>query len=548
VTGVGEGRILGGRYRLDDPLGEGGMSVVWRAFDLVLGRPVAVKVRSARFAENDQFRESIRTEAQAAATVSHPNLTSVYDYGESVDEAGHVVPFVVMELLTGRTLAERLADGTPRPRTALRICAGIADGLALAHEHGLVHRDVKPGNIMLTPTGAKLVDFGVAALAGAPEASGPDAMIIGTPSYVAPERLLGGPVLPASDVYSLGVLLFRSLTGQLPWPPGLATHTRAEPPPLPHLEGVRPEIGDLYRRCVDLAPDRRPTMREAATILAAAVGVRPVVADADDEDPLAAVPVGGPDHVDGIAAPVGSGPSRQRRVAVAVAVAAVLAGAVLAGIIVVGNSNGSAPRPPHQADGGVATIPPPGPALTVPPSTGTQPGQPDGTAVAVPGQPFTTGILIADGGDPPAPVTQPGPGGVPTPPTTTDPGPPVAPPASRTFSSAGGSAVVTCSGSLAHLTSWSPAGGYAVQGSPQVGPASTVKIAFRQKQSQFTITAWCVAGEPEGQVTTGPGSNPPAPPTTRRGENGSRGGGQGRRRSQRARDPARRRRLPEDRR
>jgi len=515
---VGEQQILGGRYRLDEPLGAGGMSVVWRAFDLVLGRLVAVKVLSPRYAESDHFRESIRAEAQAAAKVSHLNLTSVYDYGESLDEAGQVVPFVVMELLTGPTLAERLAAGPLHPRTALRICAGIADGLALAHGHGLVHRDVKPGNIMLAPTGAKLVDFGVAAFAGAPEVNGPDAVIIGTPSYVAPERLLGGPVLPASDVYSLGVLLFRSLTGQLPWPPGMPTaQTRAQPPPLPNREGVPPAIGDLYLRCVDLVPDRRPTAREAATILAAAVGVRPVVADADDEDPpnrpasLGAAPVGFPVDADEVA-PLGtSGSSRERRVAMVVAVVG-----VIAGILVVGNSNGSALRPPPRADDGAVTQAP-SPTQT-PPVPGAPPSQANGTPVAPPGQPITTNIWITGGGVPPPPVIQPGPGGATTPPRTTDPGPRPVPSVTRAFTSTGGTAVVTCNGSLAYLQSWSAADGYSVPRPPQVGPDSTVQITFRNRTSESTITAWCSGGEPEGQVTTGPGSNPPmpAPTTTRR--------------------------------
>ncbi|MEK8106227.1 serine/threonine-protein kinase [Micromonospora sp. M12] len=143
-------------------------------------------------------------------------MTSVYDYGEHTDAAGRPVSYVVMELLPGETLARRLASGPLPPTVAMRTCAQVAEALAAAHERSLVHRDIKPSNVMLTPAGVKVVDFGIATTAGRPELEA-DGRLLGTAAYLAPERLAGGTVLPASDVYALGLLLYRTLTNELPW-------------------------------------------------------------------------------------------------------------------------------------------------------------------------------------------------------------------------------------------------------------------------------------------------------------------------------------------
>ena len=271
-------QLLGGRYRLVERLGMGGMSVVWRAYDEVLGRQVAVKVLNPEFAVDDASRERIRTEAQAAARLSHPHITNVYDYGESEGTA-----YVVMELLTGRTLSERLRMGPLPWRVALRIGAEVTAALAAAHARGLVHRDVKPANVMLTSAGAKVVDFGIAAVAGERAELGPDGTLLGTPAYLAPERLAGGPVLPATDVYAFGLLMYRMLTGVLPWHAETTTqmitaNCYAEPDPLPPIDGLPRAIADLCRRCLEKNPDDRPGSRELATVLAGAAGratVRP---------------------------------------------------------------------------------------------------------------------------------------------------------------------------------------------------------------------------------------------------------------------------------
>ncbi|MET7945391.1 serine/threonine-protein kinase [Micromonospora sp. NPDC005324] len=263
-------QLLAGRYRLLERLGSGGMSAVHRAYDEVLERDVAVKVLVA---SDTNARQRIRGEAKAAARLSHPHVTSVYDYGESVLD-GAEVPFVVMELLGGHTLEHRLVVGPLPPRAGLRVCAEVASALAAAHEQGLVHRDIKPGNVMLTPTGAKVLDFGIAAAAGAPEIDF-EGRLLGTPAYLAPERLQAGEVLPASDVYALGLLLYRVLTSRLPWPAEaqsgmLRAHTHVEPDPLPPIDGVPPEVHRLYRWCLAGDPADRPSAADAARILLAA--------------------------------------------------------------------------------------------------------------------------------------------------------------------------------------------------------------------------------------------------------------------------------------
>ncbi|WP_435205329.1 serine/threonine-protein kinase [Micromonospora sp. bgisy143] len=260
-------QLLAGRYRLLERLGSGGMSAVYRAYDEVLERDVAVKVLVA---SDPNARQRIRAEAKAAARLSHPHVTNVYDFGESRLD-GVQVPFVVLELLNGDTLERRLAAGPLPPRAALRVCAEVASAISAAHAQGLVHRDVKPGNVMLTPTGAKVLDFGIAAAAGDSEIDF-DGRLLGTPAYLAPERLAAGEVLPASDVYALGLLLHRTLTGRLPWAAETQTgmlraHVHVDPDPLPEIARVPAEVHRLYHWCLARNPDDRPPAAEVARIL-----------------------------------------------------------------------------------------------------------------------------------------------------------------------------------------------------------------------------------------------------------------------------------------
>jgi len=262
-------QTLGGRYKLLNELGSGGMAVVWRARDEVLGRPVAVKLLASRKAGDPQSRARIRDEARAAANLSHPNIAQVYDYGEA-DEGGVPRPYVVMELVNGPTLQQRLASGPLPPRTVFRICGEVAAALAAAHAEGLVHRDIKMANIMVTAAGAKVVDFGIAAAVG-PVA--PEEMLVGTPAYLAPERLTGDAVLAASDVYALGVLLYRLLADEPPWSVESTTqmlkaHVYVEPAPLPPTPGVPPAVAALIARCLRKNPAARPTASTVSSVLA----------------------------------------------------------------------------------------------------------------------------------------------------------------------------------------------------------------------------------------------------------------------------------------
>ncbi|MDY7086111.1 MAG: serine/threonine-protein kinase, partial [Actinomycetota bacterium] len=266
------GVVLSGRYELREPIGAGGMAVVWRARDNVLARSVAVKIVTPERGE----QTDIRREAQAAAGLSHPNIAQVHDYGEMTD-GGRTFPYVVMELVEGGTLAERMVDGPVKPRQAMRVCAEIAAALAAAHAVGLVHRDIKPANVMLGPTGAKVVDFGIAA-ATAPSGSGVlDPEVLGTPAYLAPERLFDDAVEPASDVYALGVVLYRLLSGHSPWTSEdttqmLTAHIYLEPAPLPPVTGVPGFVAELCERCLIKDPSRRPSAREASILLSRAAG------------------------------------------------------------------------------------------------------------------------------------------------------------------------------------------------------------------------------------------------------------------------------------
>ncbi|MBL8774503.1 MAG: protein kinase [Acidimicrobiales bacterium] len=256
--------VLSERYRLHRLIGAGGMGSVWEAEDLVLHRRVAVKLLQNLHADDPVAAARFEREAQTAARLSHPHLAVVYDYGGADDRM-----FLVMELLEGETLAHRLRRGALPPDEAAAVMAEAAEALAAAHERRVVHRDVKPANLMLTPNGAKVLDFGIAASgSGAPlTATG---LIIGTAAYLAPERVQGRSATPASDVYSLGAVLYEALTGQ----PAFGGDTPAEVA-LGHVHQAAPDIravaptvpAELADACgAALAKD--PAVRPAASELA----------------------------------------------------------------------------------------------------------------------------------------------------------------------------------------------------------------------------------------------------------------------------------------
>jgi serine/threonine protein kinase len=220
--------VIAGRYRLHELLGRGGMSEVWRAEDLELGRDVAIKLLAA-----DADRARFDREARAVASLAHPNVMQLYDYGESEGR-----PYMVLEYVPGGTLEDRLRAGGPLPDDeTYEIAVGIASGLAHAHARGVVHRDLKPANVLFDEEGRpKIADFGIARLAAGEGTLTEAGTLLGTAAYISPEQASGEPAGAASDVYSFGVMLYRMLAGRLPFasndPMELVLMHRDTPPPL----------------------------------------------------------------------------------------------------------------------------------------------------------------------------------------------------------------------------------------------------------------------------------------------------------------------------
>ncbi len=245
------------RYRLLERLASGGSAEVWRARDEQLGRDVAVKRLHPHLFADEASRARLAAEARAAARLSHPVIVGVYD----VDAAGDA-PALVMELVDGESLAARLERSGPMPeREAAAIVADLAEALFHAHQQGVIHRDLKPGNVLLDRVGRpRLVDFGIAhSLAEAAARLTATGTVIGTLRAMAPEQLLDGPITPRTDLYGLGVVLHESLTGRPPYPPGspvaLAEAQRAGPP---RLDGLDPGLAAVIAGCLAFDPAERP--------------------------------------------------------------------------------------------------------------------------------------------------------------------------------------------------------------------------------------------------------------------------------------------------
>ena len=213
MRGVNQTRI-DGRYTIERPLGSGGMAEVFLAHDEVLDRNVALKVLRSQYAGDEEFYERFRREATSAAGLSHPNIVQVYDRGE----ASNGTCYIAMEYVSGGTLKERLDERGPmEPERALAVAGQVAEALWAAHERGVIHRDIKPQNILVTEMGhLKVTDFGIARAASAATISATNA-VFGTAGYLSPEQALGEPATPRSDLYSLGIVLYELLTGFVPY-------------------------------------------------------------------------------------------------------------------------------------------------------------------------------------------------------------------------------------------------------------------------------------------------------------------------------------------
>ena len=338
------GTLLGERYRLDHLIGRGGMAAVWSATDTVLGRPVAVKRLHAGMLADSEHAERFRREAMLVARLSHPNLVHLLDRGEDAEG-----PYLVMELVEGenlKTLVRR--DGPLDPEEAARVCAQVGRALAYAHAQGVVHRDIKAQNVLITPRGdVKLADFGIARLMeadGEPGLTRTD-MLMGSADYLSPEQADGRPVDARTDVYSLGILLYECLTGSLPFRGdgfvAVAMKHCTEPLPDPRL--AAPGVPDWLAACTLRAAAKDPAARFASAgemvdalerrstatmVMPAATALPPLDASSDDDTARR------------------RRPGRRRRAALVGLAVAVLGGAAAAGVVI---SDRSGPGTPASA-------------------------------------------------------------------------------------------------------------------------------------------------------------------------------------------------------
>ncbi len=320
---------LNDRYELQAVLGSGGMGEVWRAHDRRLDRAVAIKLMRTRTSEDDVTRARMRSEALLAASIHHPGVAQIFDY-EAGDDAAEGASFIVMQFIDGRSLAELLRTSGPMDtEQVMSIVVQVASGLQAAHELGVVHRDVKPANIMVTPTGRTvLVDFGIAR-SDSSEPLTETGTLLGTAQYSSPEQSAGRPATPRSDLYSLGIVAHHCLTGESPFrrDTPIATalaHLNDDPPPLD--DSVPLPVRELVSSMTAKNPSDRPASAAAVAELAATIGA---------DDRIAVPPAFATDSSESatsttiapvLAAPAPAEPARRtrRRAGVLAAVAAAL--------------------------------------------------------------------------------------------------------------------------------------------------------------------------------------------------------------------------------
>lgn len=253
-------KVLAGRYELFERIGEGGMSVVYKAKDKLLNRFVAIKILKPQFINDHKFIDSFRRESQAAASMSHPNIVNIYDVGREGN-----IHYIVMELIEGKALSDCIKAQGPMPYPKVIVLSKqIAAALAFAHKNHIIHRDVKPHNVMITPNGtAKITDFGIAKAVNAATIVDNTDGIIGSVHYFSPEQARGGYVDEKSDIYSLGIVMYEMLTGRVPFdgdnPVNIALmHINGEMvPPSKLVEGVPPALEHIIMKCTDKYPVNR---------------------------------------------------------------------------------------------------------------------------------------------------------------------------------------------------------------------------------------------------------------------------------------------------
>ena len=391
-----EGRRLGGRYRMEALLATGGMGEVWAARDLLLDRAVAVKVLGGALAGDGRAAERLRREARAAARLEHPSIARVLDLGEQDGR-----PYLVMELLEGESLAARIdRAGAMAPPEAARVVAAVADALEAAHRAGVVHRDVKPGNVFLTSDGeVKVLDFGIASAAG--EAALTTGEMLGTPAYLAPERVLGHPATPAADIYALGVVLYELLAGRRPFDDGsdielAMAHVHAHPAPLAlAAPSAPPSLVAACEQAMAKDPSARPPSAAAFAQLVRAR--RPAPASLRPARSPGLSPRPAPDRFP-CPRPAGRRSRSRRR---GLLVALLLAGAVLAALPVLG---GSLPWVGERLEAPFAVQVPGGatPAAGAPGQGAADPGAEPDPAAQPSGEADPPAVADPAAGDPPA--------------------------------------------------------------------------------------------------------------------------------------------------
>ncbi|MFB9414059.1 serine/threonine-protein kinase [Dactylosporangium matsuzakiense] len=325
---LGPGDVLGDRYRLEEFVASGGMGQVFRATDKTLGRTVAVKVLLPGHMSNTEFGRRFRSEARIMASLGHPGVVGVYDYGETPEGT----LFLVMAFVDGRPLGELINEhGTLPVGQTLDIVAQAADALHAAHERGIIHRDVKPGNLLVTESGAvTLVDFGVARSSDVTSVTKVNA-VIGTALYMSPEQASGRPISPAADIYALGVVAYHCVTGAPPFngnsPLEIALkHLQDEPPPLPETVPVATRA--LIERAMAKNPEDRYPTAAAMASAARAAGHGTI------EDPVATpVRAAAPTVVVSPPAPDGADDGRPGRPAWVLIVATLAGIALITGVV-----------------------------------------------------------------------------------------------------------------------------------------------------------------------------------------------------------------------